>query len=1063
MNAAALPNLSEWALRHRAMVAYLIVVLLLAGVFSYFKLGRAEDPNFTFKAMVVRTLWPGATAREVELQVSERIEKKLQETPWADVIRSNSKAGESLVFITLKDYTPKNQVANAWYQARKKLSDIETTLPAGVKGPFINDEFGDTFSNIFALSGDGVDMAVLRQEAERIARELRQVAQVKKTELIGVQEEKIYIEIAQAKLANLGLDPLLVSQALQKQNALGPAGYFETDSDRIRLRVSGALSSLDDLRQLSLNANGVSFRLGDVATLRRGFAEPPAPRMRVQGKEAIGIGVVVDQGSDVIKVGAQLQQAVQRLAQNLPRGIVLQVVADQPEIVRQSISLFMSSLLEAVLIVLIVSFLSLGLRTGAVVALSIPLVLAITFVLMALCGIDLQRISLGALIIALGLLVDDAMIAVEMMVVKMEQGWDRFRAATFAYSSTAFPMLTGTLITVAGFTPVGFARSAAGEYTFSIFAVVSIALLASWLVAVVFTPYLGYKILNSKKLLDKAQKQGEALYQSPFYGTVRRVVTACLTYRWRVIGITLAAFLLALLVLATCVQKQFFPASSRPELLVDLWLAQGASLHATEAQVKKLEALLLNDPELKKSVRYFTSYLGNGSPRFYLPLDQQLFNDNFAQLVVTTPNIAAREALKRRLEAYFADRSGEFAPTHGRVLRLENGPPVGFPVQFRVSGEDLSALRQTAEAVASVMRRNPHLQDISFDWNELSKTIQLEIDQDRAQALGVSTQSIAELLNGMLQGMSVTYVRAGDQLIEVLIRASGDERSQIAALAELNIRTASGRSLPLAQLVKIRYTLEEGLIARRNRLPTITVRADLRDDTQASVVSGQIDRQLAGLRQKLAPGLRIETGGTTEESAKGEASILAVMPLMLLAVITLLMIQLQSIGRTVLVLLTAPLGLIGVALALLIFQLPFGFVANLGVIALSGMIMRNSVILVDQIEQDEKAGQSRWTAIVEATVRRFRPIVLTAAASILAMIPLTRSVFWGPMAVAIMGGLIVATLLTLLFLPALYAAWYRVKPDTPAAQNPAPTPLIPPSTPSPPTNPSSAQAATIDA
>ncbi|MBN9420871.1 MAG: multidrug transporter AcrB [Candidatus Accumulibacter sp. 66-26] len=1021
-------NLSEWALRHRSMVAYLIIVLMLGGALSYFKLGRAEDPDFTFKAMVVRTLWPGATASEVELQVTERIEKKLQETPWVDVIRSSSKSGESLIFIVLKDYTPKKEVPEAWYQVRKKIGDIKHTFPAGVQGPFINDEFGDTFINIFALTGDGFDIGVLRKEADRIARELRLVPDVKKVELIGVQDDKIFVELSHTRLATLGISPQLIFDALQKQNAMAPAGFYDTASDRLRVRISGSFASEDSVRELAVQAGGRPFRLGDIATVRRGFTDPPAPRMRVQGQDAIGIAIAMNKGGDVIHLGENLRAEVARLQRDLPTGLDIHVVADQPQIVRESISLFMSSLAEAVIIVLAVSFLSLGLRTGTVVALSIPLVLAITFLLMAAFGIDLQRISLGALIIALGLLVDDAIIAVEMMVVKMEQGWDRFRAATFAYTSTAFPMLTGTLITAAGFTPVGFAKSGAGEYTFSIFAVVTIALLVSWIVAVVFTPYLGYKLLDPQKLLAKAQRHGDDIYDTPFYRRVRASVEWCVAHRWIVIGATVGAFALSLVAFGTGVQKQFFPASSRDELLVDLWLPQGASLKATEARARKVEQLLLTDPELSKSVKHFSSYIGNGSPRFYLPLDQQLFNDNFAQFVVVSRNIEAREDLKQRLEKIFAAEDGEWSGLRARVLRLENGPPVGFPVQFRVSGEDLGALRKAAEEVAGVMRANPHVKDVNFDWNEMGKAIRLEVDQDRARALGVSTQELSAALNLLLAGTSVTQMREGDQLVDVVVRAAGDERQRLAALGDINVQTASGRYVPLAQVAKIHYELEEGLIWRRNRLPTVTVRADIRDGTQAPVISAQIDPQLAGVRAALPPGFRIELGGATEESAKGEASIKAVMPLMLLGVVTLLMIQLQSMGRTFLVLLTAPLGLIGVAIALLVFRVPFGFVANLGVIALSGMIMRNSVILVDQIEQDEKAGKPTWEAIVGSTVRRFRPIMLTAAAAILAMIPLTRSVFWGPMAVAIMGGLIVATLLTLLFLPALYAAWYRVRP-----------------------------------
>jgi len=1022
-------NLSEWALRHRSMVLYLMIVLMVAGTLSYFKLGRAEDPDFTFKAMVVRTLWPGATAREVEELVTERLEKKLQETPWVDVIRSSSRSGESLLFIILKDYTPKKEVPEAWYQVRKKVGDIRHTLPAGIQGPFLNDEFGDTYVSIYALTGDGFDAGALRHHADQIARELRQVADVKKVELIGVQDERIYVELAPAKLAAHGLTPLHIADALSKQNAMAPAGFFETSSDRIRLRLSGDLQSIDSIRGLAIAANGRSYRLGDIAHVRRGFVDPPGPAMRVQGKEAVGIALAMNKGGDVIHLGERLRAELKRLEADLPTGIDVHVVADQPEIVQQSIKLFVSSLGEAIAIVLAVSFLSLGLRTGTVVALSIPLVLAVTFFLMLVFGIDLQRISLGALVIALGLLVDDAIIAVEMMVVKMEQGWDRFRAATFAYTSTAFPMLTGTLITAAGFTPVGFAKSGAGEYTFSIFAVVTIALLVSWIVAVVFTPYLGYKLLDPKKLAAKAALHGD-IYDTPFYRRFRRLVEWCVRRRWLVIVATLGLFVLALAAFNSGVQKQFFPASSRPELLIDLWLPQGASLKASEAVTKRVEKLLADDKEMAKSVKYLASYTGNGSPRFYLPLDLKLFHDNFAQLVITTHSNEAREDLKKRLELAFAADTGEWSSVRARVLRLENGPPVGYPIQFRVSGEDLGALRKAAEDVATVMRANPHTAEVSFDWNEMAKAVHLDVDQDRARALGINTQDLSFALQTLLVGTSVTQVREGDQLVDVVLRATQADRHGLSALADINVPTTSGRYVSLAQVVKIRYELETGQIWRRNRLPTVTVMADIRDNTQAPVVSAQINPQLDAVRATLPPGFRIEIGGATEESAKGEASIKAVMPMMLVGVITLLMIQLQSMSRTLLVLLTAPLGLIGVAMALLLFNVPFGFVANLGVIALSGMIMRNSVILVDQIEQDERAGKPTWEAIVGSAVRRFRPIMLTAAAAVLAMIPLTRSVFWGPMAVAIMGGLIVATALTLLFLPALYAAWYRVTPES---------------------------------
>ncbi len=1018
-----LPNLSEWALKHQSMVVYLIITLSIAGVLSYLNLGRAEDPNFTFKVMVVRTLWPGATAQEVERELTERIEKKLQETPWVDVLRSASKPGESLVFVVLKDYTPKAEVPESWRQVRKKLDDIHYTLPTGVQGPFPNDEFGDVQINIFALTGDGYDLASLRRYAERMALELRRVKDVKRVELIGVQDEKIYIDVAPNKMASLGISPLQVADALQKQNTVNPAGFIETDSDRIRMRVSGSFDSVERVRNTDLMVNGQHFRLGDIAKVSRGLTDPPSPQMRYAGQPAIGVGVVMDKGGDVIHLGENLRHEMARISKELPVGVDVHTVADQPQVVDGSIHLFESSLTEAVLIVLAVSFLSLGMRTGMVVALSIPLVLAITFFAMKVFGIDLQRISLGALVIALGLLVDDAIIAVEMMVVKMEQGWDRFKAATFAYTSTAFPMLTGTLITAVAFTPVGFSKSAASEYTISIFQVVTIALLTSWVVAVVFTPYLGYKLLDPKALIAKAQKHGEDIYDTPFYRRFRTLLTWCLRNRWKVIGATVLIFILSMAAFSKFVQKQFFPSASRLELMVDVWLPQGASLKATAAEVQRIEKLLKDDA----AVETYSSYVGNGAPRFFLSLDQQLFADNFGQFVIVTKDLKAREDLKHRLEQKFA--SPDFADIRVRVVRLENGPPIGYPVQFRVMGDDLSKLRDVSGQVADMMRANPNLQNVNYDWNEKVKSVRVEVDQDKVRQLGTSSQEIAQAMQGWLNGIALTQYREGDQLIDVVWRGGGTDTRSLNSLPDLDIPLAGGRHVPLAQVAKLVPVLEEGIIWRRNRLPTMTVRADMEGAMQPATASKQLNAQLDEVRAKLPAGFRIEMGGSIEESAKGETALMAVIPLMLVGVITLLMMQLHSISRTVIVLLTAPLGLIGVALALLVFHVPFGFVANLGFIALAGMIMRNSVILVDQIRQDEDAGKPQWEAIIGSTVRRFRPIVLTASAAILAMIPLTRQVFWGPMAVSIMGGLVVATLLTCLFLPALYAAWYRVKED----------------------------------
>ncbi len=1018
-------NLSAWSLRHPSLVAYLMIMLTLAGVMSYFSLGRSEDPDFTVKIMVIRTFWPGATTREVELQVTDRIEKKLQELPYLDFVRSYSKPGESMVFVEVRDFTPPKLVPELWYQVRKKITDIRQTLPAGVQGPFPNDEFGDTFGNIYALTGDGYSLAELRRQADLIAQEFHRVPGVAKVDLLGVQDERIWIEMSAAKLATLGLNPALIQQTLQAQNAMTPAGFVDTGTDRVRMRVTGVFDSVESIRAIGIRAGDKQFRLGDVANVWRGYADPAQPRFRWMGHNGIGLALSMAKGGNVLEMGEHLRATAARIQSQLPVGLELSQVSNQPEVVQRATREFMSSLAEAVAIVLAVSFISLGFRTGLVVAISIPVVLAVTFLLMKPAGIDLQRISLGALIIALGLLVDDAIIAVEMMVVKMEQGWEKTKAASFAYTSTAFPMLTGTLITAAGFMPVGFAKSAAGEYTFSIFAVVGIALLTSWVAAVVFIPWLGARLLSRDKLMAKVAKHAGDPYASPFYRRFKRLVNECVRHRWAVIGLTLAAFILAVVGFKTGVEKQFFPTTNRPELLIDLWLPQGASVKATEAEVKRVEAMLVNDSELKSRISHFVAYVGTGSVRFYLPLDQQMPNDNFAQFVLMTNGLAEREAVKKRLETRFAD---EFSELRGRVLRLENGPPVGYPVQFRVSGPDPDTLRGIAGEVARTMRAHPSAKDVHLDWNERIKQVRLNVDQDKARALGISSQELAMMVNNLLNGIAITQFREADQLIDVMGRAEDLDRNRLSQLADLQVHTHDGRFVPLSQVARLGPELDEGLIWRRDRLPTITVRSDLREGIQAPTVTTALGPKIDTIRARLPSGYRIEAGGTAEKAGHAEESIRTVFPAAVIVVLTLLMIQLQSFQRTLLVVLTAPLGIIGVTASLLLFHAPFGFVAQLGVIALFGMIMRNSVILVDQIEQDIAAGQAAWDAIVGATVRRFRPIMLTALAAILAMIPLSRSVFWSPMAIAIMGGLLFATVLTLLFLPALYAAWFRVKP-----------------------------------
>ncbi|MDY0021272.1 efflux RND transporter permease subunit [Arenimonas caeni] len=1012
-------NLSEWALRNRSLVLYAMLVLALLGITSYQNLGQSEDPPFTFKIMVVRTFWPGATAEEVARQVTDKVEKEVMETGRYEFVRSYSRAGESLVMLMSRDSMVSSELPALWYDVRKKVGDIRHTLPQGVVGPFFNDEFGDTFGNIYALTGEGFDYATLKDYAERIELELLRVPDVGKIELVGLQDEKIWIELSNTKLATLGVPLELVQRAIDEQNAVAPASFFETATDRVQLRVSGRFDSVEEIRNFPIRVGDRSFRLGDVADVHRGFADPAAPRMRFMGENAIGIAVAMRDGGDIIRLGEVLDAEFARLQQDLPVGMTLSKVSDQPKAVRSSVAEFVRVLTEAVVIVLVVSFFSLGFRTGLVVALSIPLVLAMTFALMDYFDIGLHKISLGALVLALGLLVDDAIIAVEMMAVKMEQGYDRLRAAAFMWKSTAFPMLTGTLVTAAGFLPIATAASSTGEYTRSIFQVVTIALLVSWIAAVVFIPYLGDKLLpEPKPEPGGGGHRGHDPYATPFYKRVRSTVVWCVRNRGLVIAVTVAAFALSVAIFRF-VPQQFFPSSTRLELMVDLELAEGSSLLATEAVAARLERAL----EDQEDVESYVAYVGSGSPRFYLPLDQKLPQANFAQFVILTPDMEARERLRTWLIELFGE---EFSDVQARVQRLENGPPVGFPVQFRVSGEHVDEVRRLAREVAERVRANPHVTNVNLDWDEPSKVVRLAIDQERARVLGVSSAKVAAFLRGSLSGTTISTYREGNEQIEILLRGPAEERERLSLLGSLAVPAGDGRAVPLSQIATLEHGFEDGIIWHRNRLPTVTVRADIYGDVTPPTVTNEILPTLGDVRAMLPPGYLLETGGTVEDSGRGSRSVAAGVPLFVFVVITLLMIQLRSFPRTLMVALTAPLGLIGVVLFLLVFRVPFGFVAMLGTIALSGMIMRNSVILVDQIEQDIAAGSPPARAVVDATVRRFRPIVLTALAAVLAMIPLSRSEFFGPMAVAIMGGLIIATALTLLFLPALYAAWFRV-------------------------------------
>ena len=1045
-------NVSAWALHNRGLVLYFMVALAIIGSWSYLRLGQSEDPPFTFKVMVVRTLWPGATAEEVSRQVTERVEKAVMNTGKYEFVRSYSRPGESQVIVMARDAMPSDQVPDLWYEVRKRVGDIRATLPDGTVGPFFNDEFGDTFGNIYALTGPGFDYAILKDYAERIQLELQRVADVGKVDLLGLQDEKVWIEIDNTKLATFGIPLTAVQQALEGQNAMLPAGFFETASERVQLRVDGPFRSVEEIAAFPIRAGGRTIRLGDVARVHRGFADPAAPRMRFMGQDAIGIAVAMKDGGHILRLGEALDARFAQLQQTLPAGMELRKVSDQPEAVRESVGEFVRVLAEAVTIVLLVSFFSLGFRTGLVVAISIPLVLAMTFAVMYWLGIGLHKISLGALVLALGLLVDDAIIAVEMMAIKMEQGFDRLRAASFAWESTAFPMLTGTLITAAGFLPIATAASSTGEYTRSLFQVVTIALLVSWVAAVLFIPWLGDRILPDlahpqppkpgsfaarrrawrERLADRWPQFAFALapapldthhqdpYQRPFYQRFRRLLDACLRRRGWVIGATIGLFVLSLL-LFRFVPQQFFPDSTRPELMVDLELAEGVSLHATEAQAGKLESLLQQRP----GIRNYVAYVGTGSPRFYLPLDQQLPATNFAQFVVLADDIHAREELRNWLLEEVAPR---FPELQMRVTRLENGPPVGYPVQFRVSGEHIDQVRAIARQVAEQVRANAHTTNVNLDWDEPSKVVRLQVDQDRARALGISSAELARFLGAQLSGYSASTYREGNELVGIMLRGGASDRDRLEQLGSLAVPTGDGGSVSLSQVAQLRQVFEDGIIWHRDRLPTITVRADLGDGMLPAAVTAQIDPTLDGIRAQLPQGYLLQVGGSVEDAARGQNSIKAGLPLFLFVVTTLLMLQLRSFSRTLMVLVTAPLGLIGATWFLLLFRMPFGFVAMLGTIALAGMVMRNSVILVDQIEQDIAAGHDRWHAIVDATVRRFRPIVLTALTAVLAMIPLSRSAFYGSMAVAIMGGLIVATALTLLFLPALYAAWFRVRP-----------------------------------
>ncbi|MFO1130695.1 MAG: efflux RND transporter permease subunit [Hyphomicrobiales bacterium] len=1001
-------NLSEWALKHRSITIYLMILAVIAGLGSYYRLGRSEDPSFIIKTMVVQAQWPGATTEETLKQVTERLERTLQETPHLDFLRSFTRAGVSTIFVNLDGKTNAQEVADTWYHVRKSVGDMRHTLPAGVLGPGFNDDFGDTFGIIYGVTADGFNHRELRDHVEALRDKLLNVPDVSKIELLGVQDETVYIEFSMEKLANLGIDRAQLLAALQAQNAIRPAGQIETGDESIALRVSGAFDSEQDLANVNFAVDGRMLRLSDIATIRRGYSDPPQPLFRVNGQPAIGIAIAMRDGGDILALGKNITTVMNDAKAELPLGIEPILVADQAVTVDSAISEFMESLWQAIAIILVVSFISLGVRPGLVIATAIPLTLAIVFVAMDFASIDMQRISLGALIIALALLVDDAMTTTDAMLTRLGEGDDKMKAATFAYRTYAYAMLAGTFVTMAGFVPVGFAASSAGEYTFSLFAVVSIALVVSWFVAVVFAPLLGVVILKPPK-----KKEGGP---GIVFRAYRAFLAGAIKVKYLTIAVTIGLFIASLLAMPL-IPRQFFPSSDRPELLVDLSLPQNSSIYASESAVERFDALLKDDPDVDR----WSSYVGRGAIRFYLPLNVQLPNDFFSQAVIVAKDVAARDRLQKKLQDALAK---DFPNAVSRVYPLELGPPVGWPIQYRVSGPDISKVRDIALQLAATVSANPNVENVNFDWLEPARKLRIRIDQDEARQLGLSSQSVARILDTVVSGVPVTQIRDDIYLVNVVARATGDQRVSLDGLRTLQVPLPNGRTVPLAQFASFDYEQEYPLIWRRDRTPNLTVQSDLRPGVLPEEVTSALDKPIAELSKTLPAGYAITTGGTVEESAKSQASVLAVVPVMLIIMLSVLMFQLQGFQRLIMVLSVGPLGLIGVVGALLLSGRPLGFVAILGILALLGMITKNAVILLGQIDAERDAGKDVWNAAVDACSARFRPIMLTAVSTVLGMIPIAWTVFWGPMAFAIMGGLLVATVLTLIFLPTLYVTWF---------------------------------------
>ncbi len=1010
-------NLTEWALKHKQLVYFFVFLVFVAGIFSYQKLGRMEDPDFVIRQMIVSVSWPGANAREIEEQVTDKIEKKLQDTPGLDYLRSYSRPGQAVIYVILKDSVNEKDVRPTWLEVRNMVNDIKGTLPQGVVGPAFNDRFDDVFGSIYALTSTEYSYEDMREKAEQIRRTLLGVSNVKKVELIGVQPEKIYIEMESSKLAGLGIDPNQIIAAVKAQSAMAASGMVETASDNVYLRVSGLFENIDGLRNMPIRVSERTFRLGDIAKIERSYVEPMEPKMYVNGQPAIGIALSMDKGGNILSLGTELEKATAMIKKDLPLGMEISQVSDQPKVVKESIDEFIKSLWEAVVIVLAVSFLSLGVQSGIVVALCIPLVIAGIFVGMEIGGIDLHKVSLGALIMALGLLVDDAIIAIEMMTVKLEEGWGRFEAACYAYRATAFPMLTGTLITCAGFIPIGFSKGAAAEFTSSLFPVITIALLISWLVSVMVTPLLGYKLIKPKHTAGTEHN----MYDTKFYRLFRQTLTWCLQQKKMVLCITAVCFIGSIFLLKF-VKQEFFPPSVRPELIVEMTLPEGASLAATEQEAKKFADSLAGDPDIES----YSYYVGKGAPRFILTMEPKLPTNNYAQFIIVAKDLQAREALNTKIDTLF---DNNFANVRGHVKLIQTGPPSEYPVMLRVAGYDHEKVREIAKQVSEAMAANPNLTKINFDWNEKSKVMHLAVDQDKARMLGLSSQGLAQDLQSQLSGAAIAEYYEQDKTVGIVFRIDAQTRKDLASIKDLPVHIGNGKFVPLEQIAKISYAAEEGLIWRHNLKPTITVQAEVVPGVTGNDATKKVYDSLKSVREALPPGYSIDIGGSSEKSKTSIDFLLKTVPVMIVAIVILLMLQLQNISLMILTILTAPLGIIGVSLAMLVTVRPMGFVAELGILALSGMIIRNSVILIDQIEQHIKAGETPWEAIINSAVLRLRPIMLTAAAAILGMLPLVPSTFWGPMAVAIGGGLLGATVMTLLVLPTMYAAWFKVNPE----------------------------------